>query len=161
MLLKLVFRISTLAVALILPNITLAATEDCRDRLGGRDTLASSYREQVCELVNETRAQNGLTPMKLSARLSNVAQNHASDMANQGYFSHKNPLGESSFDRMAKEGISYTAAGENIAKGQQTPRDVMNSWMNSPGHRANILSKKFNKLGVGYKQSVWVQDFTN
>ena len=147
--------------ALLLTSVTKAATEECRDRLGGVDTQASLYREQVCELVNRVRQQNGLPAMKLSVRLSNVAQNHASDMADQGYFSHKNSLGESSFDRMAKEGIQYMAAGENIAKGQPTPQDVMNSWMNSPGHRGNILSNKFNKIGVGYKQSLWVQDFTN
>lgn len=146
---------------LLVGSAALAATPDCRDHLGGPDTQASTHREQVCELVNRVRAENGLPPMKLSTRLSNVAQNHANDMYQQGYFSHKNPRGESSFDRMAKEGITYLSAGENIAKGQPTPQDVMMSWMNSPGHRGNILSPKFSKLGVGFRQAHWVQDFTN
>jgi uncharacterized protein YkwD len=153
-----IFKILTM---LLVGSTALAATPECRDHLAGPDLPASANREQVCELVNRVRSENGLPPMRLSARLSNVAQNHANDMYTQGYFSHKNPLGESSFDRMAKEGITYTNAGENIAKGQPTPQEVMKSWMNSPGHRANILSPKFLKLGVGYREAHWVQDFTN
>lgn len=146
---------------LMIGSATFASTPECRDRLGGADPQIVNYREQVCELVNQVRAENGLPAMRLSARLSNVAQNHASDMFTQGYFSHKNLLGESSFDRMKKEGITYMAAGENIAKGQHTPEAVMMSWLKSPGHRANILSPKFSKIGIGFRQSHWVQDFTN
>jgi uncharacterized protein YkwD len=139
----------------------LATTPECRDALGGADAQATLNREQVCELVNRVRNENGLPPIRLSARLSNVAQNHANDMFEQGYFSHTNQRGESSFDRIVKEGITYNAAGENIAKGQPTPQEVMKSWMNSPGHRSNILSNKFGKIGIGYRQAHWVQDFTN
>ena len=85
-------------------------------------------------------------------------------MINKGYFDHTSPTYGSPFDMMKSFGISYKAAGENIAKDQKTPSEVMNSWMNSPGHRANILSPNFTELGVGiYKNAngtiYWTQMF--
>ncbi|WP_242664935.1 CAP domain-containing protein, partial [Geobacillus zalihae] len=77
------------------------------------------------------------------------------------YFSHNSPTYGSPFEMMKKFGISYTAAGENIAKGQRTPQEVVNAWMNSEGHRANILNKNFTHIGVGFEENgyIWTQQF--
>ena len=80
------------------------------------------------------------------------------DMINSGYFSDTSPNYGSPFQMLKSHGISYRSAGENIAKGQ-SPQEVMNSWMNSSGHRANILSRIFNAIGVGYYNGAWVQLF--
>lgn len=119
----------------------------------------STFQNQVAQLVNAERAKNGLPPMKHRADLQNVAQKKAMDMINSNYFSHTSPNYGSPFDMMKTFGISYQSAGENIAKGQTTPQQVMNSWMNSSGHRANILSRDFNAIGVGFYHGAWVQMF--
>ena len=112
-------------------------------------TAFSSYQQQVLDLVNAERTKRGLSPLTLDAKLCNVATKKAEDMATKNYFDHTSPTYGSPFDMMRQFGVSYQAAGENIAKGQTTPQEVMNSWMNSSGHRANILSSNFTKLGVG------------
>ena len=129
------------------------------------DTLAG-YVSRVLELVNEERAKEGLGPLKLDEDLCAVAQMHCEDMVKRDFFDHINPDGKSPFDRMKDYGISYMAAGENIACGQRSPEEVVDSWMNSPGHRANILSKAFGKIGIGYAEggtygTYWAQCFTN
>ena len=88
-----------------------------------------------------------------------MAEDKAKDMYNNNYFSHTSPTYGSPFDMMKTYGISYTSAGENIAKGQKSPQEVMNSWMNSSGHRANILNAGYNQIGVGYYNGIWVQEF--
>ncbi|MBR1735811.1 MAG: hypothetical protein IJ736_02180 [Firmicutes bacterium] len=113
----------------------------------------SSYAKQVLDLVNNERAKNGLSPLVLDNALSSVAQAKSEDMMNKNYFSHTSPTYGSPFDMMKQFGISYTYAGENIAKGQKTPEQVVNAWMNSEGHRANILNKNFTKMGLGYAAS--------
>lgn len=82
-------------------------------------------------------------------------------MAVNNYFSHTSPTYGSPFDMMKKFGISYTAAGENIAKGQRTPQEVVTAWMNSEGHRANILNKNYTHIGVGFEENgyIWTQQF--
>jgi uncharacterized YkwD family protein len=85
-------------------------------------------------------------------------------MANLNYFSHTSPTYGSPFDMMKQFGISYSAAGENIAEGQQTPSDVMQAWMNSSGHKANILSSSYTQIGVGIAKNsggslIWTQQF--
>lgn len=123
-----------------------------------------AYREQIeelCELVNVERAKAGVKPLKLYIALSEVAQDHAFDMATNGYFSHTSLDGRSPFQRMKDAGISYTYAGENIARGYTTPAQAMNGWMNSSGHKANILNSKYGRVGLGFYQNYWVQDFMN
>ncbi|MBR1444892.1 MAG: hypothetical protein IJ583_15325 [Firmicutes bacterium] len=123
----------------------------------------SSYAVQVLDLVNNERAKNGLSPLTLDNALSAVAQAKSEDMKNKNYFSHTSPTYGSPFDMMKQFGISYTYAGENIAKGQKTPEQVVTAWMNSEGHRANILNKNFTKMGLGYTASgsttYWTQMF--
>ena len=120
---------------------------------------------EVLRLVNIERSKQGLSPLKLSNELSNVARMKSQDMADKNYFSHTSPTYGSPFDMMKQFGITYTSAGENIAKGYASAQDVMNGWMNSPGHKANILSSNFGTLGVGYVNkggtTYWTQMFTN
>lgn len=97
--------------------------------------------------------------------MGNVARAHSKDMSINNFFSHDNLSGQSPFDRMKSAGISYSYAAENIAMGQQTLEAVVNAWMNSAGHRANIMNANLKKLGVGMysgtKGIYWTQDFTN
>lgn len=109
----------------------------------------SAMEQEVLALVNSERAKNGLSALSWADDVATVARAHSSDMINRGFFSHTNPDGESPFDRLKNNGISYRTAAENIAYGQKTPADVMNAWMNSSGHRANILNKNVTELGVG------------
>ncbi len=120
-----------------------------------------AYEEEVIRLVNEIRAENGLSPLAHHWELSRVARYKSQDMRDLGYFSHTSPLYGSPFQMMKDFGLSYRSAGENIAKGYATPKAVMDAWMNSPGHRKNILSPSFTTIGVGYepKGNHWTQMF--
>ncbi|MBP1557337.1 MAG: serine protease [Oscillospiraceae bacterium] len=129
----------------------------------GETDSISEYESRVAELVNEQRAKYGLSPLKLSSDISAVARAKSQDMADNGYFSHTSPTYGSPFDMLKSFGISYKAAGENIAQGYSTPESVVNGWMNSAGHRANILSENFTELGVGYvaNGNYWTQMFVS
>ncbi len=98
--------------------------------------------------------------MSMDDELSKMAMAKAQDMYNNNYFDHNSPTHGSPFDMMKEYGITYQSAGENIAKGQTTPTQVMNDWMNSPGHKANILNKSFTKIGIAFYNNEWVQEFT-
>ncbi|WP_010238254.1 CAP domain-containing protein [Clostridium arbusti] len=132
----------------------------------GQASTISAEANEVIRLVNVERSKSGLAPLKANADLSKVATAKAQDMIDKNYFSHTSPTYGSPFDMMTKFGIKYTAAGENIAYGQKTPADVMNGWMNSPGHKANILNSNFTEIGVGMAKDkngapYWVQMFIN
>ena len=120
---------------------------------------AASFTKQVADLVNQERAKAGLAPLQMDASLNQVAMAKASDMAQNNYFSHTSPTYGSPFDMMKQFGVSYRTAGENIAMGQRSPQEVMTQWMNSEGHRKNILNGSFTKIGVGYVNGYWVQEF--
>lgn len=109
-----------------------------------------NYEERVVQLVNIEREKNGLNPLSLDSAISNVARIKSKDMADNNYFAHQSPTYGSAGDMLNQFGIKWTAWGENIAAGQDTPEEVVNAWMNSEGHRANILSPNFTKIGVGY-----------
>lgn len=121
----------------------------------------NQFEQEVVELTNQERAKNGLDPLKVDVELSKVAREKSADMARNDYFSHNSPTYGSPFDMMKQYGISYRTAGENIAKGQRTPEEVVNGWMNSQGHRENILNAEFTHIGVGYVEDghVWTQQF--
>jgi len=125
------------------------------------DTSVVSYEQEVIRLVNEKRAQNGVKPLTYNWELSRVARYKSQDMKDNRYFSHTSPVYGSPFQMMKSFGIGYRTAGENIAKGQTTPQAVVNAWMNSAGHRANILNASFTEIGVGYVAdgSYWTQMF--
>jgi uncharacterized YkwD family protein len=123
---------------------------------------ASQFEQKVVDLVNQEREKQGLKPLTLNKELSDVARTKSKDMMDKGYFDHNSPTYGSPFDMMKQFGIEYTTAGENIAKGQQSPEDVMNAWMNSDGHRKNILNPDFTEIGVGYVKgdtTYWTQQF--
>ncbi|SFF30185.1 uncharacterized protein, YkwD family [Paenibacillus algorifonticola] len=127
----------------------------------GTTVNQSAYQSEVVKIVNKERASAGLPALTVDALLTKVAVAKAKDMADNKYFSHTSPTYGSPFDMMKSFGVSYSYAGENIAAGQRNPSEVMTAWMNSAGHRANILSKNFGKIGVGYYNGQWVQEFTN
>ena len=120
-----------------------------------------NYENEVIRLVNEMRAKNGLNPLTADWELSRVARYKSQDMKDNNYFSHTSPVYGTPFNMIKNFGISYKSAGENIAKGQKTPQAVVNSWMNSSGHRANILNSSYTKIGVGYVAdgNYWTQMF--
>lgn len=121
--------------------------------------------EQMLQMVNTARGQNNLPMLVADERLRVIARAHAQDMLTRGYFSHYTPEGLSPFDRMDRAGIIYTAAGENLAFSPNVNL-AMQGLMNSPGHKANILSKDFGKVGIGVINAgiygeMFVQEFTN
>ena len=120
-----------------------------------------AVEEQVVTLVNEERAKEGLAPLQIDWELARVAKMKSQDMYDNKYFSHTSPTYGSPFDMMKQFGISYKSAGENIAKGQTSAQQVVDAWMNSEGHRANIMDTKFTHIGVGYVESghYWTQMF--
>lgn len=129
------------------------------------DGTVSDYAKKVFELVNAERANHGIAPLAWSDDLAAVAYAHSKDMNDRRFMSHNNPDGQTPFDRMKAYGLRYSRAAENIAAGQKTPQAVMQGWMNSSGHRANILNPELKMLGVGYYQgdgpygSYWTQCF--
>ena len=114
--------------------------------------VISAYEAEVIRLVNEIRRQNGLGELTASAELSHVARLKSQDMHDKGYFDHTSPTYGSAFDMLRSFGISYRTAGENIAYGYSTPQAVVDAWMNSSGHRANILNASYTQIGVGHVQ---------
>jgi len=122
---------------------------------------ARTLSEEVVILVNRERAKLRLRPVTGNYNLARVAYRHASDMSQRNYFSHRSLDGRTLGDRLRQGGIRYSYAGENIAKGQRTSARVMSAWMNSPGHRRNILSRNFGRIGVAKVGNVWVQNFSN
>ena len=127
------------------------------------NTTSASYVQQVIDLVNEERAKAGLSPLTESSSVAQAADIRAKEIATS--FSHTRPDGSSFSTALQQSGASYRGAGENIAYGQRTPEAVMNSWMNSQGHRANILNENYTTIGVGYYEDAngtgyWTQLFT-
>lgn len=121
----------------------------------------SEIEARVIELTNEERRKNGLPELQMDTALSNVAREKSNDMQRNGYFSHTSPTYGSPFDMIRDAGISFQAAGENIAQGQPTPEQVVQAWMNSEGHRQNILNSGYTHIGVGYNAQghYWTQMF--
>ena len=125
------------------------------------DSNVTSYEQEVIRLVNEIRAKNGLKALTYDWELARVARYKSQDMKDNKYFSHTSPIYGSPFQMIKNFGLSFRSAGENIAKGYSTPQAVVNGWMNSSGHRANILSSSYTHIGVGYVSSgnYWTQMF--
>lgn len=119
------------------------------------------YESEVIRLVNDIRMQNGLGTLTANWELSRVARYKSEDMAAGGYFSHTSPTYGTPFQMMRAFGLNYRSAGENIAYGQRTPAAVVDAWMNSSGHRANILNASYTQIGVGYcaEGHYWTQMF--
>ncbi|MBQ4070801.1 MAG: SafA/ExsA family spore coat assembly protein [Clostridia bacterium] len=123
--------------------------------------MEKEYETEVIRLVNLEREAAGLSPLKYNWELSRVAAYKSRDMRERGYFSHTSPTYGSPFEMIRNFGISYRSAGENIARGYKTPASVVEGWMSSSGHRANILNPVFTEIGVGYDAQghYWTQMF--
>ncbi len=121
----------------------------------------NAFEQEVVKLTNAERTKAGLSPLQTDDKLMAAAREKSPDMQSNNYFSHTSPTFGSPFDRMKALGITYKSAGENIAQGQRSPQEVVQAWMDSPGHRANILNGKFTHIGVGYVKSgnYWTQQF--
>ncbi len=127
------------------------------------DPIAEAEAE-VLRITNVERAKAGCSPLAANAALAKAARDHSADMAKNNYFSHTSQDGTQFSERISRAGYQWQGAGENIAKGQRTPAEVMTGWMNSAGHRANIVNCGFRDLGVGLAYSpnntpLWTQDF--
>ena len=125
---------------------------------------ASAIEKRVFDLVNDERAKYGLSALTWADDLASIARAHSQDMIRRSFFDHTNPDGRSPFDRLKNAGIRYRYAAENIAYGQKSPEAVMNAWMNSSGHRRNILNANLREIGVGAVSSsggtiYWTQLF--
>ncbi|MGW6392623.1 CAP domain-containing protein [Streptomyces sp. NPDC055103] len=121
-----------------------------------------SVADQVLSLVNAERAKAGCGPLTANATLADAAQGHSDDMAARDFFDHTNPDGDGPGERVTASGYPWSTYGENIAKGQSGPEQVMEAWMNSPGHRANILNCDFKEMGTGVHTEggpYWTQVF--
>lgn len=122
------------------------------------------FENQVIQLTNQERAKNGLSPLSAHWELSRVARYKSADMRDLRYFDHTSPTYGSPFTMIKNFGISYQAAAENIAGGQPTPREVVQKWMQSPGHKQNIMDPRMTHIGVGYAKGgryghYWTQLF--
>lgn len=130
---------------------------------GSDNTSNKTYTQQVVDLVNTERAKEGLAPLTIDPSVEKAATVRANEI--QSKFDHTRPNGSSFSSALKEQGVNYRGAGENIAWGQRTPEEVVTAWMNSAGHRANIMNKSFTHIGVGNTQNgsgtqYWVQLFT-
>lgn len=152
--------ITTEAVTEATTEITTNTIEITTETITNEQNI--DYIQQVLNLVNEERAKVKLNPLTINNEVGRVAQIKAQDMMNNNYFSHTSPNYGTPFQMLNNYGIKYNYAGENIAKGQKTPESVVAAWMNSEGHKANILNPKYTQIGIGYAKSnspYWVQIF--
>ena len=126
-----------------------------------KDDRIAGVEAEVVRLVNVERQNRGLPPLTIDRELSQIARYKAQDMHDGGYFSHQSPTYGSPFEMIRSFGLTYRTAGENIARGYASAAEVVNAWMNSTGHRANILNEGFTKIGIGYVSdgNYWVQMF--
>lgn len=134
------------------------------------DPPGDRFALKVLTLTNDYRRQYGLAPLRLNPLLSAIAQSHSQDMAHNDFFDHRSSNGSTVFDRFLQGGYGYRSGGENIAAGFSTPKSVVNAWIRSPGHRANLLTPFFQEMGVGFVhlpsdpgkiklRYYWTQDF--
>ncbi|ARV59548.1 hypothetical protein BZZ01_13725 [Nostocales cyanobacterium HT-58-2] len=135
------------------------STNICEDGL--MESSDKTFEQQVIELTNQERAKNGLSPLKANAELNYTADKYAEEMSGRRVLSHTSPDGSQPWDRAEAVGYEAQMMGENIASGQRTPEEVVKAWMNSSGHRANILKPQYTDIGVGFNDNYWVQDFGN
>jgi uncharacterized YkwD family protein len=139
------------------------------DTFAQEDTKPSTYtispfEKEVADLVNKERKKHHLKPLILSLKVSKLAREKSEDMRDKDYFDHHSPTYGKPCEHMKKQEIKYGYCGENIAAGSTTPKEVMDRWMKSEGHRNNILNKNYTHIGVGYAEggrygTYWTQQF--
>ena len=138
------------ATAVASPNLPVASSDHFIYLPVAINQSLPQEVQAVLDLVNAERAQAGCSPLRAQNQLLQAAQGHSQDMALRDFFSHTSWDGRSPWDRIQATGYTYTRAGENIAAGYRTPETAVAAWMNSSGHRANILNCSFTETGVGY-----------
>lgn len=126
-------------------------------------SLQTQYENKVLELVNKEREKRKLKPLTMDEEIEEVARLKATDMYKNHYFSHISPTYGSPSQMLKNFKIVCKASGENIAYGQRTPEEVVRDWMNSAGHRANILNANYTKIGIGFEENgfFWTQLFSS
>jgi uncharacterized protein YkwD len=137
-------------------------------------TDGSEFEREVLALINDERRRGAVcgherfgaaAPLRMEGRLKRAADAHSDDMVSRSFFGHQNPSGESPFDRIARAGYRYRTAGENVAAGQRSPQQVVQAWMDSPGHCRNIMNASFTETGIGHTRATdiyghyWTQTF--
>lgn len=143
-------------------QVTADSSQDIVSQANALSAANIAYYSEILELVNNIRAEAGVSPLTLDMTLCQAATVRAIEMDNTGVFSHTRPDGTDCWSVFKLYGITYRTCGENIAMGQRTPAQVVESWRNSPGHYANMVKAGFGKLGVGMSNRIyWVQMFTN
>ncbi len=155
-------RLAVVCVIVGAAPLTLACGEDGDDIAGLVSQCQETSSDDVCEvyrLVNVERADRDLSPYNFDPHLAQAAQAHANDQVAQGYFSHESLDGRSFADRVNETAYEGFPAAENIAQGQRSPEQVMESWMGSSGHRDSILNSNYDDIGIGLKETTWVQVF--
>lgn len=145
------------------PNTETNTTKNPETQTPSTETSTKSYAQQVVDLVNAERAKEGLAALKIDTNVAKAATVRANEI--QTKFEHVRPNGTGFVTALKEQGVTYRGAGENIAWGQKTPQEVVTAWMNSPGHRANIMNPNYVNIGVGNLQNAsgiqyWVQIFT-
>lgn len=121
----------------------------------------TAAEQQMFDLINRDRAAAGLPALKIDMRLVRAARIKSQDMKDKGYFAHTAPDGTTPWDLMKAQGVTYKAAGENIAHGQRDAAAAEKAFMNSPGHRANILNKNYTHVGIGIVGNYYTQEFAS
>jgi uncharacterized protein YkwD len=123
-------------------------------------------QQEVLALVNDARRSSGCPPLAVNTLLVEAAREHAVDMADRGYFAHRDPSGEGAGDRVSDTGYDWATYAENIARGQDSPAEVVDDWLHSPVHRENIMTCAHTEVGVGLAfdadhRPYWVQDLAS
>jgi uncharacterized protein YkwD len=139
----------------------LAASQDTTPKTSSiaGDAIANPGLQTALDRINALRRQAGAAPLRLNSALNAAAQGHARDMAVNNYFSHTSRDGRTAGDRITAAGYSWQTYGENIAWGYSSWSTAITGWMNSPGHRANMLNPRFKEIGLGVNNRYYVQDF--
>jgi uncharacterized protein YkwD len=142
------------------PNTTTSAPPKALPSSAAPPRPAGTDVEQVVALANQARADSGCAALTVDAKLTAAATEHSTDMSTRDYFSHTTPEGVA-FDQRIENAGYATPGAENIARGQESAEDVMDAWMKSKGHRANILNCQLTTIGVGLSTDgwYWTQDF--
>ena len=144
---------------IVTESTTETTTQATTESQTSSSSSLSAMEQEVVRLVNIERNKQGLSSLEIDEELYKVAKLKSEDMKNNNYFSHTSPTYGSPFDMLKQFNISYKAAGENIAKGQKTAEAVVTAWMNSDGHRQNILSSSYTHIAVAYVDGYWTQLF--
>lgn len=148
-----------------IPFLLMSIPFQTQAQIAPSNTESQQVAFRVIELTNKERVQKGLLPLKANESLFRAAKNHSQSMWDKKFFSHVCPLGSQPSGRVKSQGYDYRAVGENIAFGQPTAEVVVQAWMKSPGHRANILQPLFREIGIGYlprhknRGPMWTQVF--